>query len=42
MAEIAANDDYLEKILTQGTEKARESAKETINETRKLMGFRKY
>ncbi|GAB4292439.1 MAG: tryptophan--tRNA ligase [Marinilabiliales bacterium] len=40
--EIKSNTDYLEKVIKQGSEKARESAGKTIKEVRKLIGFRVY
>ncbi len=36
---IKADEDYLKKVLKEGTEKARESASRTISEIRLAMGF---
>lgn len=33
---------YLHKVISQGAEKARESASQTIKEVRKIIGFRKF
>lgn len=38
--EIAADDRYLSRIARQGSEKARESARKTVNEVREIIGFR--
>ncbi len=38
--ELSANDDYLNKIIAIGTDKARESAKKTIKDVRSIIGFR--
>ncbi len=40
--EISANDAYLHKVVTQGAEKARESASKTLKEVRNVIGFRKF
>jgi tryptophanyl-tRNA synthetase len=40
--EIAADDNYLHKVVTLGAEKARESASKTLKEVRKAVGFRKF
>jgi len=40
--DIASNTEYLHKVATQGAEKARESASKTLNEVRKVIGFRKF
>ena len=37
--EVAANDAYLNKVIAQGAEQARESAVKTLIEARKLIGF---
>ncbi len=34
--------DYLHKVVSQGAEKARESASKTLNEMRKIIGFKKF
>ncbi len=36
------NDEYLHKVVSQGAEKARESAQKTLNEMRKVIGFYKF
>ncbi|MFI3321968.1 MAG: tryptophan--tRNA ligase [Rikenellaceae bacterium] len=38
--DIKDNDEYLSKVVRLGAEKARESARETVSEVRKLMGIR--
>ncbi len=40
--ELDSNDEYLGKVLKMGAEKARESASKTMNEVRKIVGFRKF
>ncbi len=40
--ELMKNDSHLEKVAKMGAEKARESASKTLNEVRKLIGFRKF
>lgn len=40
--EISSDDAYLEKIACQGAEKASESAAETLNEVRRIIGFKSY
>ena len=40
--EIQADDDYLRKVVTEGAEKARESAVKTITEVRRIMGFKSF
>ncbi|MDF1550013.1 MAG: tryptophan--tRNA ligase, partial [Bacteroidales bacterium] len=40
--DISSNTEYLHKVVTQGAEKARESASKTLNEVRKIIGFRKF
>jgi len=37
--DIRKNENYLKKIITEGGERARESAQQTLNETRKLIGL---
>jgi tryptophanyl-tRNA synthetase len=38
-AEIRQDEDYLKKIIQQGAEKARESARQTIEQARQLVGL---
>ncbi|NJO90732.1 MAG: tryptophan--tRNA ligase [Chloroflexia bacterium] len=40
--DIASNNEYLHKVATGGAEKARESASKTLNEMRKVIGFKKF
>lgn len=40
--DMAANTEYLDKVARMGAEKARESASETLNEVRQIIGFRPY
>jgi tryptophanyl-tRNA synthetase len=42
MKDIEANDEFLSKVIRQGTEKARESASSTLKEVREVMGFKKF
>jgi tryptophanyl-tRNA synthetase len=37
--EIRKNEDYLKKVITDGAEKARESARQTIEQARQLIGL---
>jgi len=37
--EVEADDRYLSRIAREGSEKARESARKTINEVREIIGF---
>ncbi len=39
---ISNDEEYLQKVMKQGAEKARESASKTLNEARKLVGFKTY
>lgn len=39
---IAQDEKYLHKVAMEGAEKARQSAAETINEVREIIGFRKF
>jgi tryptophanyl-tRNA synthetase len=39
---IESDDAYLKRVLDEGAEKARESARKTMDEVRQLMGFRKF
>jgi tryptophanyl-tRNA synthetase len=41
LAEYMANTELLDRIAREGAEKARESAKKTIDEVRQIIGFRK-
>lgn len=38
--EFASNTEYMDKVVREGAEKARESAAQTIKEVRKIIGFR--
>lgn len=38
--ELSANDDYLNKVIAMGADKARESAIKTIKDVRSIIGFR--
>jgi tryptophanyl-tRNA synthetase len=38
-AAIRSDENYLKKIITDGAEKARESARQTIEQTRDLIGL---
>jgi len=40
--DILQNNEYLAKVAKEGAEKARESAAKTLNEVRKLIGFKKF
>ncbi len=40
--ELSSDDDYIKKVMNMGADKAHESAKKTIDEVRKIIGFRKY
>ncbi|MBC8321046.1 MAG: tryptophan--tRNA ligase [Bacteroidetes bacterium] len=42
IAGLSSNDDYLNRVMNIGAEKARESARKTIAEVRQIIGFRKY
>lgn len=39
---IQNDEAYLHKVVTEGTEKARESASKTLKEVRKIMGFKSF
>jgi tryptophanyl-tRNA synthetase len=41
LAEYMANTELLDRIAREGAEKARESARKTIDEVRQIIGFRK-
>lgn len=38
--ELSANEDYLRRVMDQGKEKARESARKTLQEVRHVIGYR--
>ena len=38
--ELSANEDYLRRVMNQGKEKARESARRTLDEVRRVIGYR--
>lgn len=40
--EILQDNEYLSKVAREGAEKARESASKTLNEVRKIIGFKKF
>ena len=40
--DLSSDDDYIKKLMNIGADKAHESAKKTIDEVRKIIGFRKY
>jgi tryptophanyl-tRNA synthetase len=40
--DIDSNNEYLQKVVKMGAEKARESASKTIKEVREIIGFRKF
>ena len=40
--EILANDKYLAKVVSQGSEKARESASATVRDVRKIIGYKSF
>ena len=40
--EISKDNDYLSKVAKNGAEKARASASKTLEEVRKIIGFRKF
>ena len=40
--EISNDNDYISKVIRQGNEKARESARKTIADIREIIGFRKF
>lgn len=40
--EISADTEYLHKVVSQGAEKARANASETLKEVRKVIGFKKF
>jgi len=40
--EIEQDDAYLRKVVKMGTEKARESARKTLDEVRHIIGFRPF
>lgn len=42
IAAISSDEEYLRKVTKQGAEKARESASKTLQEARRLIGFKTY
>jgi len=40
--ELSGNEPFLHRVVTQGAEKARESASKTIQEVREIIGFRRF
>ncbi|WP_353196773.1 tryptophan--tRNA ligase [Parapedobacter defluvii] len=40
--DISNDNDYISKVIRQGNEKARESARKTVAEVREIIGFRKF
>ena len=42
IAELSSNEKYLQQVMQMGKEKAHESAKRTMDEVRKTLGFRVY
>lgn len=40
ITDLSANDEYLQKVLKHGAEKARESAAKTVKEVRNIIGFK--
>ena len=40
--EFSSDEERLDRIARMGAEKARESAAKTLNEVRKIIGFRQY
>ncbi|MDD2415856.1 MAG: tryptophan--tRNA ligase, partial [Parabacteroides sp.] len=40
--DIASNTEYMDKVARLGAEKARESASKTIQEVRRIIGFKPY
>ena len=42
IAEISNDNDYISKVVRQGNEKARESARKTIEDVRRIIGFKKF
>ena len=40
--EFFSNEERLDRIARMGAEKARKSASKTLNEVRKIIGFRQY
>jgi tryptophanyl-tRNA synthetase len=39
---IQSDDDYLGRVVRMGAEKARESASKTLQDVRKIIGFRRF
>ena len=42
IAQLNADNDYLQKVVKLGAEKAHESASKTIKEVREIIGFRNF
>jgi len=42
IAEISNDNGYISKVIRQGNEKARESARKTLAEVREIIGFKKF
>ncbi len=42
ISELSANDEYINRVMNEGKQKAMESARRTISEVREIIGFRKY
>ena len=40
--EIEQDSEYLRKVTSEGAEKARESARKTIESVREIVGFKKF
>ena len=40
--DLHKNEDYLNKVLQQGAEKAKESAGKTIHDVREIIGFKTF
>ncbi len=40
--EISNDNDYISKVIREGNEKARESARRTVQDVREIIGFRKF
>lgn len=40
--ELRSNDDYINRVARQGAEKARESANQTVNNVREIIGIKHF
>jgi tryptophanyl-tRNA synthetase len=40
--DLSKNNDFINKVVKQGAEKARESAQKTVREVRELIGFKHF